>query len=272
MWMQSHDMSFMLKLKRDVVTDEQSASSEQSDLFCYVLFRDHPATLCFDEIVPANSGQQPTAASSDVSLSSSGGQQKARGRFALVLLSQWLFPQLAYQALSVLADALVWSACSTVPANVTNTKADGVNAVEYSLVGNSDDSSGTLRYLNHSDDVLVKVLCLFCAGLAAAISSLMMAGFSQVVTWPAPTANALLYVPYFGQVRHCNCDIVAEITIWSPSDDSHLQMLPYSVPTDNRRPQPVNLVSMLGPVGLLQHLWIIWEFLITGIATRCSRL
>jgi hypothetical protein len=71
----------------------------------------------------------------------------------------------------------------------------------------------------------------------------MMAGLSQILTWPSPVAASILYVPYFGQ------------------------MLPYTVPAtpaDIHRAPSVNLVAMLGPIGLLQHLWIIWEFLITG--------
>jgi hypothetical protein len=144
----SHDMNFMLKLK----SPPQIPTATASVCYAFVLFRDHPSSICFDDLVPTQA--QPQSQVDHVAL----GAHRHRGRFALVLLSQWLFPQLAYQCLSVLADALLWSVTnatsamklitdknvSTAEPNAGNVRSqsDRQTVVEYGLVADSNDIPG----------------------------------------------------------------------------------------------------------------------------------
>ncbi len=79
-----------------------------------------------------------------------------------------------------------------------------------------------------------------------------MAGFGQLDMWPTPLPGTNLSMPFFGE------------------------MLQFSIPRDNIYAQDgvnmnfgtifdgFNLVSMLGPLGLIQHIWSLWEMVIKG--------
>jgi len=83
------------------------------------------------------------------------------------------------------------------------------------------------------------------------VQALLMAGFGQFHMWPRPARNFGFSLPFLGE------------------------MLQYSTPQDmyardginlnlGSAFDGVNLVSMFGPLGILQHIWVLWEMVITG--------
>lgn len=78
-----------------------------------------------------------------------------------------------------------------------------------------------------------------------------MVAFGQLALWPNPKADTYMSLPFLGE------------------------MLCYSIPSDIYSPgrcnlslgsacDSINIVSMLSPLGLLQHVWTLWELVITG--------
>lgn len=125
-------------------------------------------------------------------------------RQAIVLISRWSFPQLAFRLLSKLDEAIYWQNNKSI--------------------------------VQLSPSIPVNMLTI---------------GFGQVMLWPQPQLDSSVYFPFLGEMLQYKilpdvwqtlyCDVTLSPAQW-----------------------PANLVALFGPLGLLKHLWVVWEFLVTG--------
>jgi hypothetical protein len=82
-------------------------------------------------------------------------------------------------------------------------------------------------------------------------TNILMVGFGQIAVWPVPSPGASVYFPFYGESLHFS--IASDIM---STYGANLSLIPLF--------SSMNLVSILGPYGLLQHLWILWEMVATG--------
>lgn len=147
-------------------------------------------------------------------------------RQALVIVSRWPYPQLAFMVLDKLDEALFWQ------------------------VGSSNSTTA-------SDE----------ASSPENIQALLMAAYGQLVVWPKPQRKMDFSLPFLGEMLQ----YATPYEIYA-KDGVNLNL---GVAFDG-----VNLISMFAPLGLLQHIWMFWELVISGknivifatSPTQCSQV
>eukprot|EP01035_Chromulina_nebulosa_P019498 gene19498-25389_t len=83
------------------------------------------------------------------------------------------------------------------------------------------------------------------------ISDMLMVSYSQIMSWPIPSRETALHLPFLGQILLYNMD------------KNLLTLMRTSVTLISSQ-WSVNLITLFGPLGLLQHIWIFWELIVTG--------
>jgi len=83
------------------------------------------------------------------------------------------------------------------------------------------------------------------------IANMLSAGYSQILLWPAAVPGTTASLPFFGEIFKFPVPMDVQ-----PAYGSNLSL--------NTAFVSVSLVSKLGPVGLLQNIWALWELCATG--------
>ncbi len=172
-------------------------------------------------------------------------------RQAVILVSRWPFPSLAYAMLDHLLEAIELQCPSAPP---VRERADSDDSSVFSVTASgwkefsSPDSPGN-GPLSPSNTFAEREPQRELN--ANQVSDICLVAMSQVDLWPKPRQGALMYLIFFGDV----------LSYHVPSD-----LLTFSV--TNLSPattlSTLNLVSLFGPLGLLQHVWTLWELVVTG--------
>lgn len=170
-------------------------------------------------------------------------------RQAIVVVSKWPFPQLAFRLLSKLDDGLVWNSDASVNSSLGSASVSGWK--EFNDDGRASERS--------SDDGLSEKPSLSIAPGSTlvggvdlnAVNSVFMTGFAQIAVWPRPKPGTQMYLHFLGELLQYS---VAHDVIATYGANLSLATAFSSM----------NLVTMLGPLGLLQHVWVLWELLVTG--------
>lgn len=175
-------------------------------LNCYVLYRQQLLTV-------VDSSGKPLK-----------GRKPELMRQAIVLVTKWPFPQLAFRLLSKLEEAFFWQ------------------------IGRIDMGDGTLLIDDSRDNSKVQSSTEITNESA---KNVLMVGFGQTAMWPVAKPGQRLYLHFLGEMLQYNVSSDALSTYGANLSFN-------SVFTS------INLVSLLGPYGLVQHLWILWELIIMG--------
>ena len=169
-------------------------------------------------------------------------------RQAIVVVSKWPFPQLAFRLLSKLDDGLVWNSDPAVNNSLGATSASGWKEFP------ADDG----RASEGSDSELAEKPSISAPGSVMvggtdlnAVNSVFMTGYAQIAVWPRPKPGTQMYLHFLGELLQYS---VAHDVISTYGANLSLATAFASM----------NLVTMLGPLGLLQHVWVLWELLVTG--------
>jgi len=183
-------------------------------------------------------------------------------RQAVVVVSKWPFPQLAFRLLGKLDDGLVWNADTSINGSICATNS--------SLGGWKDtpQDSDNIRESERSSGDGPGSLAGQVGGVdVAAVNTVFMTGFAQVAVWPAPKPGTQMYLHFLGELL--------QYSVASDVLSTYGANLSLSTAFSS-----MNLVTMLGPLGLMQHVWVLWELLVTGqdivvmaaTPTQCSEL
>jgi hypothetical protein len=164
-------------------------------------------------------------------------------RQAIVVVSKWPFPQLAFRLLSKLDDGLVWTSDPTVLALSGGGSVSNYRDAADTSASSRDRDSDAMVGGTGSDSI---------GGVdSAAITSVLMTGFAQIAVWPHPKPGSQMYLHFLGELLQYT---VAQDVLASYGVNLSLATAFASM----------NVVTLLGPLGLLQHIWGLWELIITG--------
>lgn len=158
---------------------------------------------------------------------------------SIVLVSRWPFPELAQQVIVKISEAFIFQR------NIDRQEKDVV-----------DDSAGNGQWKLYVDTSTQLSLSIPLNSItppaewqisAESASNILMAFYSQILCWPPPSVGKTHLLPLCGDtlrfhVRKSNSNIKPTLQI--------AELLSFQ-PLASR----VNLISALGPFGLLQHLW-----------------
>lgn len=180
---------------------------------------------------------------------------------AVVLVSKWPFPQLAFQLLAKLDDACCWQATGSTSSDSeigaktvstgtwkefdsTGMKTDSGAPEEPSSPSPLSPEGKVTRNSNDGENE-------GSDSPGSMLQNVLMTAFAQIGGWPLAVPGTQMYLHFFGE------------------------LIQYTVPGDMLETfganlswadvfSSVNLISLLGPLGLVQHAWVLWELLVTG--------
>lgn len=167
-------------------------------------------------------------------------------RQAVVVVSKWPFPQLAFRLLSKLDDGLVWN--SDISITGSSASMSGFRELPTST---TDDPRESERSSGDSPHTLGAGVGQVGGVDVAAVNAVLMTGFAQIAVWPAPKPGTQMYLHFLGELLQYT---VAHDVLTTYGANLSLSTAFSSM----------NLVTMLGPLGLLQNVWVLWELLVTG--------
>jgi hypothetical protein len=135
-------------------------------------------------------------------------------------------------------SAAAASASSQTPGSNTSTPADVPLSIQ--TPGTEVGDNDPLMIMVHSSVISRKI-----------VEKTFYIAYQQIQQWPMPFPDTVVYFHFFGE------------------------MIPYAIPADilanfvtnltmTSLLSSVNLISLLGPLALVQHIWTIWEWLVTG--------
>lgn len=194
----------------------------------------------------------------------------------IVLVSKWPFQQLAYDMLDRIQEAMdlqgqpmQWRMLSCISSggpilhgqSQDEHRTDPQRSMSTEYATNSDkfttptrsssvgaSSGGKLNFsADNASDFGEEEDATFDHSVA---SSVLEVAYSQITNWPQIIPASLAYLTFFGDMLHCI--VPPEV---SPQDIN---------PRMTSLLLRLNLVEVLAPLGLVQHLWAIWEMVITG--------
>lgn len=171
-------------------------------------------------------------------------------RQAIVVVTKWPFPQLAYRLLAKLDDGLVWNADASINSSISALN----SSAGWKEMASNDDP----RESERSSEGQSPLASPHTPGGgqvggvdAAAVNTVLMTGYAQIAVWPAPKPGTQMYLHFLGELLQYT---VAHDVLTTYGANLSLSSAFASM----------NLVTMLGPLGLLQHVWVLWELLVTG--------
>jgi hypothetical protein len=216
---------------------------------CYVFYRQE---LYGDKKVLTVSS--PSAADALVTFGTASDAKLMRQ--AIVVVSKWPFPQLAYRLLSKLDDGLVWNADASINSSISAASSTAgwkdVTSNDGSDVARESERSSGEGTSPFSPQSTVSLPGGQVGGVdATAVNTVLMTGFAQIAVWPAPKPGTQMYLHFLGELLQYS---VAHDILSTYGANLSLSSAFASM----------NLVTMLGPLGLLQHVWVLWELLVTG--------
>jgi hypothetical protein len=216
---------------------------------CYVFYRQE---LYGDKKVLTVSS--PSAADALVTFGTASDAKLMRQ--AIVVVSKWPFPQLAYRLLSKLDDGLVWNADASINSSISAASSTAgwkdVTSNDGSDVARESERSSGEGTSPFSPQSTASLPGGQVGGVdATAVNTVLMTGFAQIAVWPAPKPGTQMYLHFLGELLQYS---VAHDILSTYGANLSLSSAFASM----------NLVTMLGPLGLLQHVWVLWELLVTG--------
>mgnify|MGYP006194182153 CR=1 FL=1 len=119
-------------------------------------------------------------------------------RQAIVVVSKWPFPQLAFRLLSKLDDGLVWNSDASVNSSLGSASVSGWK--EFNDDGRASERSsddGTLE--KHSVSIAPGTALVGGVDLNA-VNSVFMTGFAQIAVWPRPKPGTQMYLHFLGDM------------------------------------------------------------------------
>ncbi len=165
-------------------------------------------------------------------------------KHALVIVSRWPFHLLAYYAMFKLDDALNWSVIDVE----INSKATAPV-----MLSSAAGSSEVVKPKNASRQI-AKVVTE-CGSLQddfhARIVQILSTGYKELLAFPEPQSGQTMTLPFMGEMLQYN--IPADL---KPTYGHNLSLAAAA--------NSVNLVEKLAPLGLLNHIWELWELVATG--------
>eukprot|EP00981_Chlorochromonas_danica_P003816 scaffold725_cov162-Ochromonas_danica.AAC.2 len=200
----------------------------------------------FDSNTPLNN--QLASGKSSISLQASSCQQ------AMVIVSRWPFPQLAFRLLEQLDEALLWQAREMHHSSDDESENSEIRELPsdlYSITINPDDEFWSIMKQKKNNS---SQLSLGSVGIELdndIVANVLSVAHSQSVLWPPAIPGTLAYFHAFGDtLSH-----IVEADIAS----SFVANMPLTALLSS-----LNLISVFGPLGLVQHIWSLWEILVTG--------
>lgn len=214
---------------------------------CYVFYRQE---------LYGDKSTQPKSAGGDGVITFGTASDAKLMRQAIVVVSKWPFPQLAFRLLGKLDDGLVWNSDASInqivggPGSMAGWKDVSDNAhrpSERSSEGGDSPTPYDKQSISQPQGSGV-----FVGGVdMTAVNAVLMTGFAQIAVWPEPKPGTQMYLHFLGELLQYS---VAHDVLTTYGANLSLSTAFASM----------NLVTMLGPLGLLQHVWVLWELLVTG--------
>ena len=169
-------------------------------------------------------------------------------RHAVVIVSRWPFPLLAFYALFKLDEALNWSNLC-----IDDDK-KGASPMSLSSAGLGSTGASNKTYTSSKTSVpSVNVITenQLSRDFHKLIENVIAVGYTQLLTFPEPKIGQTMSCPFLGETLHYN----------PPADlkPAYGQNMSLAASAN-----AVNLVSKLTPLGLLNHIWALWELVATG--------
>lgn len=170
-------------------------------------------------------------------------------RHAVVVVSRWPFPLLAFYALYKLDEALNWSRLcvdedASKPASSSPMSLSSV-AGKASSATNSPTKPATSTSVQVISDRKLQ------SDFQRLIENVIAVGFNQLLAFPEPKLGQTMSCPFLGETLHYNPPIDLK-----PTYGQNMSLAASA--------NAVNLVSKLTPLGLLNHIWELWELVATG--------
>jgi hypothetical protein len=91
------------------------------------------------------------------------------------------------------------------------------------------------------------------------IEATLEVAFQHFLQWPSPKAGIIIRIPFYGEM----IDFVVPFND-KTFDNKNIRSFLLNTSLDSGLYNSINLVSVLGPCGLLDHIWTLWEMMITG--------
>lgn len=91
------------------------------------------------------------------------------------------------------------------------------------------------------------------------IEATLEVAFQHFLQWPIPKPGTIIRIPFYGEM----IDFVVPFNDKTINNKSIRSFL-LNKSLDNGLYNSINLISVLGPCGLLDHIWTLWEMMITG--------
>ncbi len=154
-------------------------------------------------------------------------------RQAVVLVSRWPFPQLAATILAKIDEAFYWNSSAEDLAQPSSPSMDS-QPVNVAAERTEVEQGGLGWHVSVS-----------------AVDNVLLVAFGQIEVWPAADPGATVYLHFFGDMMQFS--VASDVLTTFGSNLSFGPAL-----------ASVNLVALLGPLGLLQHVWALWELLVSG--------
>lgn len=161
----------------------------------------------------------------------------------VVLISRWPFRHLAYDMLNRLHEALrlqtqAFKDCRQ--SSINSTGASIFSSPRKSDAFSFSSPGGSCSVEDDDND----------RGMEIIVSSVLEVAFNQVSSWPPVSPRSFVNLNFLGDVL--NFVVPSECSL----EELNPRLTPMLLST--------NILEILGPLGLIQHLWTIWELVITG--------
>jgi hypothetical protein len=236
---------------------------------CFVFFRQQTLPP------PSFTAFAASALSPNTALSPTNPKNIERQTFrqAIILISKWPFPSLAYRLLEKVDEALSFEGSQQSEMNSANRdRSESMESVQTTEGGwkeiietstpprstvsaantpgsETTDRSSVVAALSNPDGSLSSLSSYDVS--ETIVKSVFSVAVSQIELWPVPAPGIIVYLSFFGEMLHymMPSDI---LTTYGANLSFHHAL------TD------ANLISLFGPLGLVQHIWTLWELLVTG--------
>eukprot|EP01038_Epipyxis_sp_PR26KG_P007180 gene7180-9790_t len=172
-------------------------------------------------------------------------------RQAIVLVSKWPFSQLAFRILAKLDEAFFWQEGSNSAVSSRNSDTCIEISDHWKELGSADceiveTASSTSK---HAVSATITTANIGLSNDAA--RDVLMVAFGQMALWPLAVPGSYAYMHFLGEMLQYN--VASDVLTTFGANLSF-----------NNTFNSFNLVSLFGPLGFLQHIWILWELMVTG--------
>jgi len=174
-------------------------------------------------------------------------------RHAVVVVSRWPFPLVAFYALHKLDEALSWSSMGVgVGAGAEKSDSPGGSLpVTLSSSSSNTDLQHTKKSLAQQAARVVAADGALHADFQVLILNVLIIGYKELLAFPEPQPGQTMSCPFLGETLQYHLPVDVR-----PAYGHNLSLAAAA--------NSVNLVAKLAPLGLLNHIWELWELVATG--------